>query len=41
MFKFLSSIGANVDYFLPNRFIDGYGLNLETLEKLKNGNGGK
>lgn len=34
MFKFLSSIGANVDYFLPNRFIDGYGLNLETLEKL-------
>lgn len=34
MFKFLSSIGANVDYFLPNRFIDGYGLNIETLEKL-------
>ena len=34
LYKFLLSIGANVSYFLPNRFIDGYGLNIETLEKL-------
>ena len=34
LYKFLKSIGAKVDYFLPNRFVDGYGLNIETLEKL-------
>ena len=33
MYQFLSSIGANVNYFLPNRFIDGYGLNIETIDK--------
>lgn len=34
MYKFLKSIGAKVDYYLPNRFIDGYGLNIETLSKI-------
>ena len=33
MYQFLSSIGANVSCFLPNRFIDGYGLNIETIDK--------
>ena len=34
MYQFLSSLKANVTYFMPNRFIDGYGLNIATLEKL-------
>lgn len=38
MFKFLSSIGADVSYFIPNRFVDGYGLNIETIDKAIKGN---
>ena len=28
MYDYLSKLGANVSTFLPNRYIDGYGLNL-------------
>lgn len=34
MYEYLKSIGANVSTFLPNRYIDGYGLNLDTLNKV-------
>ncbi|MBQ7797803.1 MAG: single-stranded-DNA-specific exonuclease RecJ [Clostridia bacterium] len=34
MYDYLSKIGANVSTFLPNRYIDGYGLNLETINKV-------
>lgn len=34
MYTYLTSIGANVTTFLPNRYIDGYGLNIETLNKV-------
>lgn len=34
MYEYLKQIGANVDTFLPNRYIDGYGLNLETINKI-------
>lgn len=34
LYDYLKKLGANVKYFLPNRYIDGYGLNIETLEKL-------
>src|SRR5699024_3186906 len=30
----LDSLGANVDYFLPNRFIEGYGPNVTAFEKI-------
>lgn len=34
LYTYLKSIGANVSTFLPNRYIDGYGLNLDTLNKV-------
>lgn len=34
MYEYLTSIGASVETFLPNRYIDGYGLNLDTLNKV-------
>ena len=34
LYEYLTSVGANVDTFLPNRYIDGYGLNLDTLNKV-------
>ncbi|MBO5909950.1 MAG: single-stranded-DNA-specific exonuclease RecJ, partial [Clostridia bacterium] len=34
MYDYLSKIGANVTTFLPKRNIDGYGLNLETINKV-------
>ena len=35
MYKFLMSIGADVIYYLPDRLIEGYGLNLKALDKIK------
>ena len=32
--NYLKSVGANVHCFLPNRHTDGYGLSVETLERL-------
>ena len=34
MYDYLKKIGANVTTFLPNRYIDGYGLNLDTINKV-------
>ena len=34
MYTYLTSIGAKVSTFLPNRYIDGYGLNIDTLNKV-------
>ncbi len=31
---YLSSIGADVEYFIPNRFESGYGLNVEAIEEI-------
>ncbi|SDW29183.1 exonuclease RecJ [Marininema mesophilum] len=33
MMKVLRSLGANVDYYIPNRFTEGYGLNGEALHQ--------
>ena len=34
MYDYLLKLGANVTTFLPNRYIDGYGLNLDTINKI-------
>lgn len=34
LYDYLKKRGVNVSYFLPNRYIDGYGLNIETLDKV-------
>jgi single-stranded-DNA-specific exonuclease len=39
MYKFLSHVGALVDYYIPHRLEDGYGLNTYTLEEIA-ANGG-
>jgi len=31
----LNRIGANIDYYIPHRMIDGYGLSLSSLDQLK------
>ncbi|MCB5245763.1 MAG: single-stranded-DNA-specific exonuclease RecJ [Candidatus Cloacimonetes bacterium] len=31
----LNRIGANIDYYIPHRMIDGYGLSLSSLDNLK------
>ncbi len=33
---YLRSLGARVDYYIPNRLKEGYGLNLAAIEKLSN-----
>lgn len=32
--KFLQSKGAKVSHFLPNRFVDGYGMTKDTIDKI-------
>lgn len=34
LFKTLKSLTDNVDYFLPNRHLDGYGLNIKNIDTL-------
>lgn len=34
IYETLTQLGADVDYFIPNRFIDGYGPNVVTFERL-------
>ncbi len=34
MVEVLTELGAVVDYFIPNRFDDGYGLSVDAIEKL-------
>ena len=40
MYNFLSFLGAQVDYYIPHRLEDGYGLNTYTLEEIAT-NGGE
>ena len=35
MLKTLKKIGINADFYLPNRYIDGYGLTCECLDKIE------
>ena len=37
LYKYIMSLGGNVDYYIPNRGTEGYGLNTEAIEKLING----
>ncbi|MDP4236155.1 MAG: single-stranded-DNA-specific exonuclease RecJ [Bacteroidota bacterium] len=41
MTLFLRSIGANVAYHIPNRFTEGYGLTISSLDRLFNDTQGK
>ncbi len=34
LLKYFNSIGANVSHFMPNRYEDGYGLTIKTLDKI-------
>ena len=34
LIKYFESIGANVSNFMPNRYEDGYGLTIETIDKI-------
>lgn len=35
MHKFLSSLGACVDFYLPDRLVEGYGINIKALDEIK------
>ena len=35
MYQFLSSLGADVTYYLPDRLIEGYGVNTSALDVIK------
>jgi single-stranded-DNA-specific exonuclease len=35
LMRVLEKLGAQVDFFIPNRFNDGYGLNLDCIRELK------
>ncbi|MFD1125646.1 single-stranded-DNA-specific exonuclease RecJ [Lentilactobacillus raoultii] len=37
MYETLTDLGANVDYYIPNRFSDGYGPNADAYRKIING----
>ena len=34
MYKYFEHVNIKVDYFLPNRFVDGYGLTMDTVDKI-------
>lgn len=34
LYMFLSEIGANVDYYIPDRFSEGYGLNIMAVNRI-------
>lgn len=36
LYNFLSSLGVNLDFFIPNRVNDGYGITLDTAEIIVN-----
>lgn len=36
MYSYLEAMGADVDYYIPDRFTEGYGMNVKALEKLVN-----
>ncbi|MGN1227615.1 MAG: DHH family phosphoesterase, partial [Christensenellales bacterium] len=35
LYKYFLSIGVIVDYFLPSRYYDGYGLTIDSINKVK------
>lgn len=35
LYKYFESVNIKVDYFLPNRFVDGYGLTMDTIDKIE------
>lgn len=35
LYKYFESVGVKVNVFLPNRFVDGYGLTIDTIDKVK------
>lgn len=35
LYKYFQSIGIEVNVFLPNRFVDGYGLTIDSIDKVK------
>lgn len=35
LYKYFLSLGIQVNVFLPNRFVDGYGLTIESIDKVK------
>lgn len=35
LFMFLKENGANIDYYIPDRLEEGYGLNIDAIKKLK------
>lgn len=35
LYKFLTDLGANVTYYLPNRLSEGYGINKKALDEIK------
>ena len=37
LYQFLSSQGADVDFYIPNRSDEGYGINMLALQKIKKG----
>ena len=38
MYQALKKAGATVDYYIPDRFTEGYGMNLDAIKKLKERN---
>lgn len=36
MYSYLEAMGADVDYYIPDRLTEGYGMNIKALEKLIN-----
>lgn len=34
LFLYLHELGANVDFYIPSRAVDGYGLNIKSIDKL-------
>lgn len=38
MYLFLRDIGMNVDFYIPNRLDEGYGLNFKAIDKIKSKN---
>ena len=37
LYLYLKSVGATVDYYVPDRLLEGYGLNVEAMSKIKDG----